>query len=317
LRAAPALLVALALCVAGCGGEDGGSGGATVDETQLGEGGTLVFALAGEPRELDPLLAEDRASQLVSRQVHEPLVETLTGPFGDVRELPGLAQAYNPSGDRTIWRFQLRRRVRFQDGTPFNAAAVLANAERWQTLPQGQVLLPGLAAVDAPRPDLVRFILSGPDPRLPQRLSVPQLGLVSPEALSPHSGRSAEVRGEQGTGTGAFELRSSRHEAALLVRNTRWWGSRLELGPALDQVELPVVPDQAERLELLRSGQVQAADALDRASVRRLRRQPLLTYAGGGTGSFVGLERSVRGIESAGEAPLLSGVWLTTIGAGG
>jgi peptide/nickel transport system substrate-binding protein len=314
MRAAAVLLLGVALCAAGCGGDNGGGGGAAAAGVRPGEGGTLAFALAGEPRELDPLLAEDRASILVTRQVHEPLVETLTGPFGDVRHLQGLAQAYRPSGDRTIWRFQLRRRVRFQDGTPFNAAAVLANAERWRTLPQGQELLPGLAAVDAPRPDLVRFILSEPDPRLPQRLAAPRLGLVSPRALDPPSGRSAELSRERGTGTGAFELRSTDHSGALLVRNTRWWGSRLELGPALDQVELPVVADQAERLELLDSGQVQAADELDRASVKRLNRDPLLTYEG--RGPFVGLERSVRGIESAHEVPLLSGVWLTRIAAG-
>jgi peptide/nickel transport system substrate-binding protein len=314
-RAAPALLVALALALAGCSDdEDAGSVSGTAAE-RSGAGGTLAFALASAPR-ADPLLAETRASQIVSAQVHESLVQTLTGPFGDVSEVPGLARAYSPSGDRTIWRFHLRDHVRFQDGTPFNASAVLANAQRWESTAQGQALLPDLVAADAPRPDLVRFILSAPDPELPSRLADPRLGLVSPQALSPSTGVNAVMRREQGTGTGAFELRSLAADPALIVRNTRWWGTQLQLGPALDQVEFPIVPDSAERLEMLRSVQVQVADGFNRADIQRLRRDPLLTYASSGGGTFVGFERSVRGIDPGPEIPQLSGVWLTTVGSG-
>ena len=35
---------------------------------------------------------------------------------------------------------------------------------------------------------------------------------------------------------------------SLLAANTGWWGSRFDLGPALDQIQLPVVPDDVERL---------------------------------------------------------------------
>jgi peptide/nickel transport system substrate-binding protein len=317
-RAALALLAALALAfvLPACGGdEDEGAVSGAV--ARPGEGGTLSFALASEPREADPLLADDRASQIVTAQVHEPLVQILTGPFGATREVPGLARTYSASGDRTIWRFHLRGHVRFHDGTRFNAAAVLVNAERWQTLPAGMSLLPDLVAVDAPRPDLVRFILASPDADLPARLSDPRLGLVSPRALSPSSGVGAALRRQQGSGTGPFELRTLAANRALLVRNTRWWGSRLGLGPALDQIGLPVVRDPAERLDALRSAQVQVADELDRAAIRRVRRDPLLTYAGAGDGTFVGFERSVRGIEFQPGVPQLSGVWMTTIGSAG
>ncbi|WP_426233430.1 ABC transporter substrate-binding protein [Pararhizobium sp. DWP3-4] len=42
------------------------------------------------------------------------------------RLLPGLATAWEQTSP-TTWRFKLRAGVKFQDGTPFNAAAV-ANA---------------------------------------------------------------------------------------------------------------------------------------------------------------------------------------------
>ena len=33
------------------------------------------------------------------------------------------------------WNFTLRRNVKFQDGTPFNAAAVCTNFTRWYNFP--------------------------------------------------------------------------------------------------------------------------------------------------------------------------------------
>lgn len=313
----PAVASALAcvgLALAGCSG-DGDDEAATGGSRPL-EGGTLDFALASDPDRLDPLLASDRASQVVTRQIHEPLVEVLTGPFGDLREVSGLAKSSDSSGDATIWRFRLRPRIRFGDGTPFNASAVLANAERWLASPEGRLLLPGLAAVDAPRPDLVRFILNRPDRAFPGRLSQARLGIVSPRALRELSPLDGVRVDDGGSGTGPFEFREQEAGVTVLARNTSWWGTRLRLGPALDQVVFPIVPNPADRVTMLAEGQLEVADDLDAAAAREVRSDPLLAVEGGGPGPLYGIERSVRGIESDTGVPLLSGVWLTSIGAG-
>lgn len=307
-----AALASLSL-LAGCGGEDETTVPELPASARPGEGGTLALALAARPRRIDPLLATDRSSQLISRQLHEPLVDTVTGPFDDARQLPGLAQAYRPSGDRAIWRFELRERVRFQDGTPFNASAVLANTDRWLASDEGRELLPAVAAVDAPRPDLVRFVLSEPDSDFPRLLAAPQLGIVSPKAL--RSRPDAPIARGAPTGTGPFELRLLEPDRALIVRHVDWWGARLRLGPALDQIEFPVVADETERFELLALGEVEIADQLSADTVRELISQPLLTYEGGVDGPQIGLERSVRGLRVTDGIAVLSGVWLTTIGA--
>ena len=101
-----------------------------------------------------------------------------------------------------------------------------------------------------------------------------------------------------------------------MARNTGWWGTRHELGPALDQVQFRVVPSAAERLTLLRRGEVQVADRLSAGDARRLARDPLLSALPGPGGTALGLERSVRGVNSATQIPSLSGAWLTRIGAG-
>jgi peptide/nickel transport system substrate-binding protein len=309
-------LVAAALMApigAGCGDGDGGAA-VRGPGVEPGTGDTLVYALAGRAAELDPLLATTRSELLVTRQVHEPLVESLSGPFGDVRGQRGLARSWRPSRDREIWRFELRHRVRFQDGAPFNAAAVLVNVERWRSLPAERALLGELVAADAPRPDLVRFILSRPVGDLPRRLASPRLGIVSPAALRPHSGRDAELRQVDRSGTGPFELRERGAGTIVIARNASWWGTPANLGPALDQVEFRVVPADPERLALLRRGTVQVADSLPSDAVREIRGEPLLTFVRGGGSGVLGLERSVRGIDSASAIESLSEAWLTTVG---
>jgi peptide/nickel transport system substrate-binding protein len=312
LRGALVAAAAILVVAAGCGDDDE-VGSAVEAGAPRGDDGTLTYALDGPVRELDPLAATTRAEQLVTRQAHEPLVESLRGPFGDGRRERGLARSWRPSRDREIWRFELRRRARFQDGAPFNAAAVVANADRWRERAEGRQLLPALAAADAPRPDLVRFILTRPVPDLPLRLASPRLGIVSPAALRRERRGRGPGRMDR-SGTGAFELRERDGGTIVVARNVGWWGTRAGLGPALDQVEFRVASTERERLLLLRSGAAQVADSLPGAARDQIRRDPLLTYVTGEGDRILGLERSVRGIESASAVEPLSQVWLTQVG---
>jgi peptide/nickel transport system substrate-binding protein len=302
-----------ALLVAGCGGEENEGTPALSTGEPLGEGGTLIWTVADPVESVDPLTAATRAEQLVSRQIHEPLVASLSGPFGETRRVPGLARSVNASKDGTIWTVRLRTGVRFQDGTPFNADAVLANVQRWQTTGPG--VLPGLIDAFAPRPDLVRFLLERSDRAFDRRLGAPRLGIVSPAALRPGSGTGATlVRGRQ-TGTGPFELRESSSERELLARNTSWWGTTnaADLGPALEQVVFRMEPSAAVRLALLDAGDVQLADELVSSQAEQALADPLLNALRGRGDLWLGLSRAVRGVDSAREIPSLSGVWLANV----
>jgi peptide/nickel transport system substrate-binding protein len=311
LRAAT-LLGLLLVALAGCGGDDD-SGTQRSQLPPTGGGGTLSYALPSLPAALDPLAAKDRTAQTVTRQVYEPLISQLTGPYGQSAAQPGLALSASPSPDRTTWTLALRQGVRFQDGTPFNAAAVLANSRRWQSDPRGRAQLPRLFAVDAPRPDEVRFLLDGPVRDLPARLASPKLGIVSPRALEPQSGQRARFLPEaRGSGTGAFQPGAGGPARLELARFAGWWGSTLGLGPALDGVTFIAAPRADQRYRLLAEGAVQVADPVDAAGLRAAEADPLLRTVGG-PGSGIGMEGSVRGISSARLVPALTGVWLTRI----
>src|SRR5215208_1852403 len=198
------LALAATLIGAGCGGGDGEE--VVSGLPPAGGGGALSYTLPSLPSTLDPLAARSRAELTVTRQVYEPLIEHLSGPYGQGTPQAGLALTARPSRDRTTWTVTLRPKVRFQDGTPFNAAAVLANSRRWQSDPRGRALLPHLFAVDAPRPDEVRFLLDSPVPDLVRRLSSPRLAIVSPRALDPETGQNARFLPDADrSGTGAFQ----------------------------------------------------------------------------------------------------------------
>jgi peptide/nickel transport system substrate-binding protein len=312
LRAATFALIGL-LAVAGCGAS--GSGGERVGSglPPAGGGGTLAYALPVLPSTLDPLAAQTRAELTVTRQVYEPLIERLSGPYAQAPPQAGLALEARPSHDRTTWTVTLRPNVRFQDGSPFNAAAVLANSRRWQTDPVGRGLLPHLFAVDAPRPDEVRFLLDSPVPDLVDRLSSPRLAIVSPLALDPQSGHGARFLPDaRGSGTGAFQVGASGPGRQTLSRFAGWWGSPTGLGPSLDGLTFVLAPQPSQRLRLLQEGTVQIADPLGPSGLRAADTDPLLDTVGGPL-SGIGLEGSVRGISSARAIPVLSSVWLTRL----
>lgn len=304
-------LVGLACALAGCGGDSAESVAPGAPPTPSG---TLGIAVSGTAHTFDPLLARGRGDRLVAAQIYEPLTRRLSGPYGETVRKPGLALSADAGAHDTIWRIRLRTGVRFHDGALFNASAVLENAARWRAIPQGQALLPGLVAVDAPRPDLVRFIFDEPDHDLVGQLASPRLGLISSRALrSPAA--SHRLAAGVAAGTGPFELHRRDPQGVLLARNASWWGTKHELGPGVELIDLRFTPGADRRLGLLRRGTVQVAEGLERAQVTSLRRDPLLTDQAGAGGADVGLERSVRGFESPG-VPALSQVWLTTIGTG-
>ena len=50
---------------------------------------------------------------------------------GTTKIRPGLATSWKTTDGGKVWTFHLRHGVKFHDGTPFNAAAVCYNFNRW------------------------------------------------------------------------------------------------------------------------------------------------------------------------------------------
>src|SRR4029450_9174911 len=89
---------------------------------------TFVFGAQGEPVQLDLAIITDGISGRITRQIYDGLVK-YKGATTEVE--PSLAQSGGVPPDGKVWTFTLRRNVKFHDGTPFDAKAVVWNFERW------------------------------------------------------------------------------------------------------------------------------------------------------------------------------------------
>ena len=93
------------------------------------KGGHLIIAMNGksEPANLDSQLDPYDSAKVLNNFVADRLV--FINPNGAQYE-PHLATGWSISSNNLTWTFNLRKGVKFQDGTNFNAQAVKANIER-------------------------------------------------------------------------------------------------------------------------------------------------------------------------------------------
>jgi len=86
---------------------------------------TLRFADQGDALSMDPHALNESLQLSVMGNVYEPLV----GRGKKLELVPILATSWKQTAP-TVWRFVLRKDVKFHDGTPFTADDVIFNYER-------------------------------------------------------------------------------------------------------------------------------------------------------------------------------------------
>lgn len=177
------------------------------------------------PVTMDP---GDHTSSL-TYDVLAPIYEALT-KFGEGLAVePSLATAWNVDATGTKWTFTLRRNVRFQDGSPFDAEAVAHSFARLvdpaRGLAGGSRFRAILASVTAADTYTVVFTLRRP--------YAPFLRVT---AVTPIVSEAADAKGilsSRAVGTGPYkfvEWRTGEH--VLEERNNDYWGAR----PAAQQL---------------------------------------------------------------------------------
>jgi len=83
----------------------------------------------------DPSTSYDNTSVALSN-IYEPLL-WYKGGSSKAEIVPALAESYNVSKDGLTWRFQLRKGVKFHDGSLFRSSDVKASVERTVAMNQG------------------------------------------------------------------------------------------------------------------------------------------------------------------------------------
>ena len=193
---------------------------------------------------------------------------TRIGPDGTLQ--PALARSW-ASEDGLRWVFNLRRDVRYSNGTPLDAECAAATFN-WLLSPQGRTTvmgarLRGLSEVRAEGKYVLVLKSEAPHPNLPRLLS--GVAIVEPSTWR-RLGAAGFARAPVGTGPYRLVRFDDRRREAILERNPYAW--RRARTPRLRIIELP---DESVRNQALISGHIDLTrvgiDALELLSNRGIR----------------------------------------------
>lgn len=255
-----ALALGLSACSAGGTGSggatpSGGAHGATADAGAVKAGGTLTFALAEDPDKLDPTFGRT----LVGREVFANMCEKLYDIDQDLNLVPQLASALpKTSADGRTVTISLRQGVKFNDGTPLDAAAVKTTLDRDLTA-EGSARVADLGPVTAVTvvdPSTVRLTLSAPYSPLTGALADRAGMIMSPTALK-------KLGADFGTApqcVGPFTFVSRQAGTNIKLKKSDQYYDAAKV--KLDAVTFTIITDPNVRLANLRSGDIDVAERL-------------------------------------------------------
>ena len=162
--------------ISACGDDDDdsatpgtGTGAAPGTSTAGQQGGIIRIAYQTPAATLDPIAMQDLGAYGLTAQSFEFLVT-----LGEDGELaPGLAESWEPNEDGTVWTFNLRQGVTWQDGGDFTSADVAATMDRLVVAANaGLAGVIAEGAVDTTDPNVAVFNLEGANGNFPYLVSV-------------------------------------------------------------------------------------------------------------------------------------------------
>ncbi len=244
----------------------------TAPAAAITPGGTLTAGLFQEPPTMDP----EASPSAVTFYILSSSAESLLYLDGDRNLKPWLAESWSVSPDAKEYTFKLRKDVTFQDGTPFNAAAVKWNFDRVvdPNYKAGSSLgnLTGYAGTQVIDDYTVKVTFKNPyAPFLLYAASGP-LAMVSPTGTQKQG---AEVNQKPIT-TGQFQI--TEYVPKDHVTMVRWDGYKRRApwadhdGPAyLDKIIWKFIPENGTRAATLESGETQLISDVQAADVQRMK----------------------------------------------
>jgi peptide/nickel transport system substrate-binding protein len=228
-------------------------GAATTAPTSGPAGGVMRVAIQ-RPVSVDPVAMQDLGGYGMVAQSFEFLC-TLNEAGDDIA--PGLAETWAPNDDGTVWTFNLRPGVTWQNGAEFTSEDVVASLERLVAANNAGLggVLPagGARAVD---PLTVECTLASANGNFPYLVSVFNAQTV----ITPAGYAAGTTLDAMPDGTGAWKLESyDPSTGARFVRNEAWWG-----GPTpLDAVEWTFFDEIGPMVTAYQGGQIDAIVQFD------------------------------------------------------
>lgn len=231
----------------------------------------LKIGLQDDADTLDP--AQSRT--FVGRIVYTALCDKLVDVTPDLKFVPQLATSWKWSADGKQLVMELRQGVKFQDGTPFNAQAVVDNIQRYQTMPESRRKseLSSVAKVEASGEYEATFTLKAPDVTLLAQLSDRSGMMVSPTAAKAAGAKF----GDHPVCSGPFKfVERVQQDRIVLEKFQDYWNKD---NIFIDKVTYLPIPDTTVRLANLRSGDLDMIERVAASDAGTVKSDPNLVYA--------------------------------------
>lgn len=228
------------------------------------ENATVIVGIKGPVLSLDPANHRDRVTESVLRNIYDNLVTTdVNGKI-----IPKVAESWeNPTP--TEWVFNIRKGIKFHDGSDLTAADVKFTFDRIIT--EGAIdgktaarkgLLGPLKEVQVIDDNTVKFLLDSPWPIFLTMLPLEQ---IVPKAYMEKVGLKGFL--EKPIGSGPFKLVQAKlDERIALERNDGYF----EGAPKIKNLAFDVIPESSSRIAALTAGEVQRIHALSPTLVSQL-----------------------------------------------
>ena len=232
---------------------------------------TLRVGDVGDVQSMDPHSLNESLQLSFDTNIYEPLV----GRGKDMSVVPVLATKWSQTSS-TVWRFELRKGVKFHDGTPFTADDVLFSFKRAAD--------PGsdMRGYVAPLKDVrkvndyaVDIETTAPFPILPDTLTV--FGIMSKKWCEENKAERPVDRRKgientasfKANGTGPFRLKERQPSVrTVLVRNFNYW-DKVETN--IDEVVFTPIGNDSTRVAALLSGELDVMEPVPLQDVERVK----------------------------------------------
>jgi peptide/nickel transport system substrate-binding protein len=168
---------------------------------------------------------------------------------------PALAETWEVAPDNLSIRFNLRRDVKWHDGTPFTSKDVAFTVMKiWKMLhPRNRVTMANITAVETPDAHTAIFRLSAPAPYLLSILNGGESQVV-PQHIYDGEDVGKNLVEKRPVGTGPFRLKEWRRgDAIILERNPDYWQKGK---PYLEGIIFRIIPDEAARATAFETGEI-------------------------------------------------------------
>src|SRR5262249_49118505 len=230
------------------------------------EGGTLVSAQTTEATGLDPQLVP-----ALSRSRRSPMMYNQLVRFdADMNPQPELAESWEVSKDSLTWTFKLRQGVKFHDGQEMTSADVKFTFDRLFEKSPGKSDFIAVDKVEAAGKYAVKFITKEPFAGLLAALGGFWGFIISEAGIKKYGDLNKAA-----LGTGPFMLVDWKVEQQMVLKKHPGYFKKGL--PYVDEVNLRIIPDEANVVAALRTGQINHAFIEDNKNYNLLKEEKSLT----------------------------------------